>query len=62
MPSVDPVEIGFSPADYSVDEDAGSVELTVVVSSGEIEEGVKCCTLSVRTIDDGTAVGRRRLH
>ena len=48
------VAIGFSPAVYSVDEDAGSVELTVVVSSGEIEEG-SSVTLSVRTID-GSAV------
>ena len=52
--SDDAVEIGFSPDEYRVDEDAGSVELTVLVLSGEIEEG-SSVTLSVRTID-GIAV------
>ena len=46
--------IGFSPFSYSVSEDAGSVELSVSVLSGEIEEGASV-TLSVMTID-GTAV------
>ena len=56
VPPVVPVAIGFSPAVYSVDEDAGSVELTVVVSSGEIEEG-SSVTLSVRTIDGSAVAG-----
>ena len=52
--SDDAVEIGFSPDEYRVDEDAGSVELTVLVLSGEIEEG-SSVTVDVRTID-GIAV------
>ena len=50
----DAVVIGFSPDEYRVDEDAGSVELTVVVSSGTIEVG-ESVTVDVRTID-GIAV------
>ncbi len=53
-PPAVPVAIGFSPTVYSVDEDAGSVELTVVVSSGEIEAGVSVA-VTVMTVD-GTAV------
>ena len=50
----DAVVIGFSPDEYRVDEDAGSVELTVLVLSGTIEVG-ESVTVDVRTID-GIAV------
>ena len=51
VPSVDPVEIGFDPTVYSVDEDAGNVELTVSVLVGTIEVG-ESVTVVVMTMDD----------
>ncbi len=51
---VTPVTIGFSPTVYSVDEDAGSVELTVLVLSGTIADG-ESVTVVVMTVD-GIAV------
>ncbi len=48
------VEIGFEPTDYRVDEDAGSVELTVSVLSGDIEAGVSVA-VTVMT-GDGSAL------
>ncbi len=52
----DDVEIGFSPDEYIVDEDAGSITLTVSVLVGTIEVG-ESVTLSVRTIDESAVAG-----
>ena len=50
------VEIGFSPVAYMVDEDAGNVELTVSVLSGDIESGVSVA-VTVMTVDGSAVVG-----
>ena len=49
------VTIGFSPATYSVDEDAGSVSVTVGVLSGTLARGVS--VVMVTSLNDGTATG-----
>ena len=53
---VAPVTIGFSPTVYSVDEDAGSVELTVLVLSGTIADG-ESVTVVVMTVDGSAVAG-----
>jgi len=48
------VVIGFNPIAYNVSEDAGSVNVTVAVLSGTLDQDVK---VSVSTVDD-SATGR----
>ena len=52
----DDVEIGFSSVAYSVSEDAGSVELTVSVLSGDIEAGVNV-EVTFMTMDESAVAG-----
>ena len=47
--------IGFNPATYSVDEDAGSVSVTISVLSGSLARGVS--VVMVTSLHDGTATG-----
>ena len=54
----DAVAIGFERLDYSVSEDWGSVTLTVLVLSGEIEEG-SSVTVNVRALDRSARFSRR---
>ena len=51
-----PVAIGFSPDEYIVDEDAGSITLTVSVLVGTIEVG-DSVTLNVMTVDGSAVAG-----
>lgn len=51
------VVIGFSQTEYSVDEDAGTVELFVSVLDGAIPAGET--RVVMLTTNDGTAQGRR---
>ena len=48
------MEIGFNPITYSVNEDAGSVMVTVAVVSGTLNQDVE---VSVSTVA-GSATGR----
>ena len=49
------VTIGFNPATYSVDEDAGSVSVTISVRSGTLARDVS--VVMVTSFRDGTATG-----
>ena len=53
--------IGFSPTVSSVDEDAGSVELTVLVLSGTIADG-ESVTVVVMTVDGSAVVMKITLN
>ena len=54
------VEIGFNPVSYSVEDDDGSVAVTVSVLSGVIPAG-STAVVNFRT-RDGTAVGKWDSH